>query len=55
MEENYYNFEETLISEKPKYYRNFETKREFEKWIEENIDKLDFDNIVTIDYSLKED
>ena len=49
MEENYYNFEE------PKYYHDFETKRQFEKWIEENIDELDFDSIVTIEYKLKED
>lgn len=36
---------------KQKYYRDFISKREFEKWIEEKIDVLDFDEGVTIEFA----
>ena len=42
--------------EKVKYYRDFQTKKEFEKWLEENLDKIDFfEDFVTLEYYLKED
>ena len=42
--------------EKTKYYTDFQTKREFEKWLEKNLDKLDFfEDFVTLEYYLKEE
>lgn len=36
---------------KEKYYKDFTSKREFERWIEEKIDDLDFDEGVTIEFA----
>lgn len=38
---------------KQKYYKDFESKKQFEKWLEEKIDDLDFDEIVTIEFAYK--
>ena len=39
----------------PKFYKEFESKRAFLKWIEDNVDDLDFDYVVEINYYLKQD
>lgn len=41
---------------KTKYYTDFQSKKEFKKWLEENLDKLDFfEDFVTLEYYLKEE
>jgi len=38
---------------KQKYYKNFESKRQFEKWLEDTIDEIDFDEIVYVEFAYK--
>ena len=37
------------------YYKEFSTKREFLKWIEEHIEEIDFDYDVRVEYYPKEE
>ena len=37
------------------YYKDFCTKREFLKWIEEHIEEIDFDYDVRIEYYKEDD
>lgn len=37
------------------YYRDFSTKREFLKWVEEHIEEVDFDYDVRVEYYKKGD
>jgi len=37
------------------YYKDFQTKKEFLKWIEEHIDEIDFDYNIILEYYKKED
>lgn len=34
-------------------YEEFYSKKDFEKWVEENKDKIDFEEIPRIEYNLK--
>lgn len=38
---------------KQKYYKNFETKKQFEKWFEEMEDKIDFDEVFYVEFAYK--
>lgn len=38
---------------KERYYKNFESKKEFEKWLDESIDEIDFDEVVYIEFAYK--
>ena len=38
---------------KQKYYKNFETKKQFKKWFEEMEDKIDFDEIFYVEFAYK--
>lgn len=43
------------MRKEPKIYSEFQTKKQLLRWIEDNIDKIDFDeDVVEIDYYLKE-
>lgn len=44
------------MRKEPKTYSEFHTKKQLLRWIEDNIDKIDFDeDVVEIDYYLKDD
>ena len=41
---------------KTRWLREFSTKREFEKWIEEHLNEIDFDeDVITLEYYLKDE
>ena len=38
---------------KTKYYQNFDSKKQFKKWFEEMEDKIDFDEVVYVEFAYK--
>lgn len=40
---------------KQRYYKEFVTKRDFLKWVEEHIEEVDFDYDVRVEYYKKDD
>lgn len=38
---------------KTKYYQNFDSKKQFEKWFEEMEDKIDFDEVFYVEFAYK--